>query len=541
LGEEALMSALGAMQDFPLRIMRLMDHAEREHGKREIVAARPDGTVVRTNWLEVAQKSRRLAQALERLGVEPGERIATLAMNHDRHLVAWFGVVGMGGVLHTLNPRLFDDQLAYIIDHAEDRVILYDRAFAPLLERLKPRLTSTRHFICFDDEFDALLAAEDGGYAWYEGDEREPCGLCYTSGTTGNPKGVLYEHRSTVLHAMSIIAPDAFDLSARSVILPVVPMFHANSWCLPYAVAITGAKLVISGDNVPEHLCRLFKEEGVTHTAGVPTVWLGLIDHVERTGAELSKLRLVIIGGSSAPPATIRWFRERGIHVNHLWGMTEMSPVGTVGAPPSNWDDMNDDQQVDYMSRPGRSMFGVELRTIGAKGETLPRDGVSSGRLQTRGPAVVRRYFKQNDDACEENQWFDTGDMAAIHPDGTIQITDRAKDVIKSGGEWISSIELENAAVGCPGVLEAAAIGIPHPKWDERPLLLIVRDEGSEVSEREIRDYLSNEVARWWLPDAIEFVAELPHTATGKLSKKDLRDRYRDYRFASAEAMIGRD
>jgi fatty-acyl-CoA synthase len=534
------MGSLGAMQDFPLRIMRLMDHAEREHGNREIVASRADGNTVRTNWKEVGRQSRQLAQALVRLGLQPGDRIATLAMNHDRHLVAWWGVVGMGGVLHTLNPRLFDDQLTYIINHAEDRVILHDRAFAPIIERLRPQLTSTRHFICFEDEFDDLLAAEDGDYAWYEGDEREPCGLCYTSGTTGNPKGVLYEHRSTVLHAMSIVAPDCFDLSARSVILPVVPMFHANSWCLPYAVPIAGAKLVICGDNQPEHLCKLFNDEGVTHSAGVPTVWLGMIDHVERTGAPLGKLRLVIIGGSSAPPATIRWFRERGIHVNHLWGMTEMSPVGTVGAPPANWDEMSDDEQVDYMSRPGRSMFGVELRTVGPDGKILPRDGISSGRLQTRGPAVVRRYFRQDTDACEEGQWFDTGDVAAIHPDGTIQITDRAKDVIKSGGEWISSIELENAAVGCPGVLEAAAIGIPHPKWDERPLLLIVRDEGSKVCERDIRDYLSGQVAKWWLPDAIEFVEELPHTATGKLSKKDLRDQYRDYRFAGTEAMVGR-
>jgi len=535
------MGMLGAMQDFPLRIMRLMDHAEREHGNREIVAARPDGTLIRTNWNEVGAKSRQLAQALERLGVEPGDRVATLAMNHDRHLVAWFGIVGMGGVLHTLNPRLFDDQLTYIINHAEDRVILYDRAFAPLVERLRPQLTGTRHFICFDDELDDLLAAQDGNYAWYEGDEREPCGLCYTSGTTGNPKGVLYEHRATVLHAMSVIAPDIFDLSARSVILPVVPMFHANSWCLPYAVAIAGAKLVICGDNRPEHLCKLFNEEGVTHTAGVPTVWLGMIDHVEDTGASLGKLKLVIIGGSSAPPATIRWFRKRGIHVNHLWGMTEMTPVGTVGAPPANWDEMSDDEQVDYMSRPGRSMFGVELRTVDAEGRVLSRDGVSSGKLQTRGPAVVKRYFKQDQDCVDADQWFDTGDMAAIHPDGTIQITDRAKDVIKSGGEWISSIELENAAVGCPGVLEAAAIGIPHPKWDERPLLLIVRDDDREVSADEIRDYLANEVAKWWLPDAIEFVDELPHTATGKLSKKDLRDKYRDYRFANAEAMVGRD
>ena len=534
-------ATLGAMQDFPLRVMRLMDHAEREHGSREIVAARPDGTTVRTNWKQLARDARRMAQALERLGVRPGDRVATLAMNHDRHLTAWFGVVGMGGVLHTLNPRLFDDQLAWIIGHAEDQVILYDAAFEALIGRLKPRLTSVRHYVRFDDEFDGWLAAESGDYRWHEGDEREPCGLCYTSGTTGNPKGVLYEHRSTVLHAMSVIVPDIFDVSARSAMLPVVPMFHANSWCIPYAAAIAGFKLVICADNRPEHLCKLFNEEGVTHSAGVPTVWLGMIDHVERTGADLGKLRLVIIGGSSAPPATIRWFRERGIHVNHLWGMTEMSPVGTVGAPPSNWDEMSDDDQVDYMSRPGRSMFGVELRTIDAQGNVLPRDGISAGRLQTRGPAVVRRYFRQDEDACAADQWFDTGDMAAIHPDGTIQITDRAKDVIKSGGEWISSIEIENTAVACPGVAEAAAIGIPHPKWDERPLLLIVRDPGSRLCEAEVRSFLSGQMAKWWMPDAIEFVEELPHTATGKLSKKDLRDRYRDYRFADAEAMVGRD
>jgi acyl-CoA synthetase (AMP-forming)/AMP-acid ligase II len=539
LGEKPM--KLGAMQDFPLRIMQLMDHAEREHGSREIVAARADGTTVRTNWKNLAADARRMGQALERLGVRAGDRVATLGMNHDRHLAAWFGVVGMGAVLHTMNPRLFDDQLAYIATHAEDRVLLYDAAFQPLVDRMKPRWPTIEHYICFDTDFDGWLAAQDGDYAWHEGDERDPCGLCYTSGTTGNPKGVLYEHRSTVLHAMSVIAPDVFDLSARSAMLPVVPMFHANSWCIPYAAAIAGLKLVICSDNRPEHLCRLFNEEGITHTAGVPTVWLGMIDHVERTGAELGKLRLVVIGGSAAPRATIRWFRERGIHVNHLWGMTEMSPVGTVGAPAAAWDRMSDDEQVEYMSRPGRSMFGVELRTLDANGGLLPRDGVSSGRLQTRGPAVVRRYFKQEEDACEDGQWFDTGDMAAIHPDGTIQITDRAKDVIKSGGEWISSIEIENTAVGCPGVAEAAAIGVPHPKWDERPLLLVVRDPGSTVCEGEIRSFLAGQMAKWWMPDAIEFVAELPHTASGKLSKKDLRDRYRDYRFANAEAVLGRD
>ena len=534
-------TTLGAMQDWPLRIMRLMDHAEREHGTREIVAARADGTTVRTDWKRLAQDARRMAQALERIGVRPGDRVATLGMNHDRHLAAWFGVVGMGGVLHTANPRLFDDQLDYIMDHAEDRVLLYDAAFEPLIGRLKPGLRSVKHYIRFDDEFDDWLAAEDGDYRWYEGDERDPCGLCYTSGTTGNPKGVLYEHRSTVLHAMSIIAPDVFDLSAASVMLPVVPMFHANSWCLPYAAAITGLKLVICADNKPDHLCRLFNEEGVTHSAGVPTVWLNMIDHVEDTGASLGKLHTIMVGGSSAPPATIRWFKKRGIRVRHLWGMTEMTPIGTVGGPPANWDEMSDEEQVAYVSRPGRSMFGVELRVVDDEGKVLPRDGTSSGHLQTRGAAVVRRYFKKDEDCVDTENWFDTGDIAVIHPDNTLRLTDRAKDVIKSGGEWISTIELENAAVGCPGVLEAAAIGIPHPKWDERPLLLVIRDDGSKVCETEIRDFLSKEVAKWWLPDAIEFVEELPHTATGKLSKKDLRDKYRDYRFANAETMVGRD
>src|SRR3954452_9941406 len=398
---EALMGTLGAMQDFPLRIMRLMDHAEREHGSREIVAARADGTVVRTNWKQLADRSRRLAQALERLGVQPGDRVATLAMNHDRHLTAWFGVVGMGGVLHTLNPRLFEDQLSFIVNDAEDRVVLYDRAFAPIVERLRSDWPGVQHAICFDDEFDGLLATEDGDYRWHEGDERDPCGLCYTSGTTGNPKAVLYEHRSTVLHAMSIIAPDIFDLSACSVMLPIVPMFHANSWCLPYAAAITGLKLVVCADNDPERICRLFSQEGVTHSAGVPTVWLNMIDHVEDTGASLGKLHTIMVGGSSAPPATIRWLRKRNIRVRHLWGMTEMSPIGTVGGPPVNWDSMSDEEQVDYQSRPGRSMFGVELRVVDDKGNVLPRDGASSGHLQTRGTSVVRPYFKKDEDAVD--------------------------------------------------------------------------------------------------------------------------------------------
>jgi len=538
--------SLGAMQDWPMRVTQLVDHAEREHGAGEIVSAWADGRVSRTNWREVALDSRKMAQALERLGIRPGDRVATLAMNHAHHLIAWYGTTGMGGVLHTINPRLFQDQLDYIANHAEDRVLLYDRAFAPLVEKMKPRWKTIEHYICFDGpdgegEFREWIDREDGDYSWHRGDERDPCGLCYTSGTTGNPKGVLYEHRSTMLHTMAEASPDIFNLSARVAVLPIVPMFHANAWGVPWAAPMVGAKLVLSADYRPETMCRLFRDEKVTHSAGVPTVWLTMIEHIERTGEELGDLKYVTIGGSAAPRAMIKWLRSRGIEVTHAWGMTETSPIGTCGARPIGWDEMGDDEQIEYTARQGRVPFGVELRVVDDDGHVQPRDGKSSGRLQARGPWVVKRYFKAEEDATDEEQWFDTGDVAVIHPDGTMQITDRAKDVIKSGGEWISSIELENAAVGCAGVAEAAAIGIPHPKWDERPLLLVIRNEGSNVSAEEIRDHLKKHVASWWLPDAIEFVDELPHTATGKLSKLQLRDRFRDYRFADAPEMVGRD
>jgi acyl-CoA synthetase (AMP-forming)/AMP-acid ligase II len=540
---------LGEMQDWPLRVMRLVDHAEREHGDGEIVSAWANGSITRTNWRSIAHDARRMAQALEALGVKPGERVATLAMNHSHHLTSWYGAIGMGGVLHTINPRLFDEQLEYIANHAEDRVLLYDHVWTPVVERMKPKWTTIEHYICFDPpegwsgdrSFPDWLEPYDGDYIWVDGDERDACGLCYTSGTTGNPKGVLYEHRSSLLHAMAEIAPDCFDLSARAVVLPIVPMFHANAWGIPWAAPMCGAKLILSADYRPDRMCDLFRDEKVTHSAGVPTVWLGMIEHIERTGEDLGDLRIVTIGGSAAPRAMIKWFRDRGIQVGHAWGMTEMSPIGTIGAPPSRWDSMSDEEQMEYVAKQGRSLFNVELRTVDDDGNVLPRDGVTSGRLQARGPWVVKRYFKEEQDSTEDGQWFDTGDVATIHPDGTLQITDRSKDVIKSGGEWISSIDLENAAVGCPGVAEAAAIGIPHPKWDERPLLVCVRAPGSDVCATKVREHLTAHVAKWWLPDAIEFVDELPHTATGKLSKKTLRDQFREYRFADAEAMVGRD
>ena len=540
------MGKLGAMQDWPLRVMRLVDHAEREHGDGEIVSAWADGSITLTNWRQVAHDARRMAQALEALGMKPGDRIATLAMNHSRHLTAWYGAIGMGGVLHTINPRLFEDQLEYIANHAEDRVLLYDHAFAPLVEKMKPKWTTIEHYICFDPPagqpgFAEWIEPYDGNYEWVDGDERDPCALCYTSGTTGNPKGVLYEHRSTMIHTLAEAAPDVFNLSARAVVVPIVPMFHANAWGIPWAAPLTGCKLVLSADYRPAQMCKLFHDEKVSHSAGVPTIWLGMIEHIERTGEDLGSLKYVTIGGSAAPRAMIKWFRDRGIQVGHAWGMTETSPIGSMGAPPNGWEEMSDEEQMAFISRQGRVPFGIEHRIVDDDGHELPRDGKESGRLQVRGPWVIQRYFKEEQDSTDAEGWFDTGDVAILHPDGTMQITDRSKDVIKSGGEWISSIELENAAVGCPGVAEAAAIGIPHPKWDERPLLVCVRAPGSDVCSEKIRDHLTAHVAKWWLPDAIEFVDELPHTATGKLSKRTLRDQFRDYRFADAEQMVGRD
>lgn len=532
------------MQGQPLLVTSLIDHAAREHSGREIVSRWADGSTTRSNWGEVGRDARRFAAAMVKLGVTKGDRIATLAMNHGHHLVGWYGSAGMGGVLHTVNPRLFDEQLVYIINHAEDRVLLFDAMFLPIVERLRPELTSVEHFILFDApaqegylSYRDLVDAEDGSFQWVDLDERDPVGLCYTSGTTGNPKGVLYEHRSNVIHAITEIQPDVFDMSNRSVILPIVPMFHANSWGIPFAAAAVGAKLVFSATNDAAVLCDLMHDEGVTHSAGVPTVWIAMFAHMDATGMDYGKLYRVIIGGSACPRAMIERFMKAGIDVGHAWGMTETSPIGTMGKRPWNWDEMSFDERVDIVARQGCPPFGVELRVVDDEGKVQPRDGVSSGELQCRGPWTIQRYFKGDNDATDDDGWFNTGDVAVIHPDGVMQITDRAKDVIKSGGEWISSIELENAAVGAPGVQEAAAVGVYHPKWDERPVLLIVRKPGAEVSETDIIVYLGDKVAKWWLPDEVIFVDELPHTATGKILKRQLRDEYKDYKLKSlAEA-----
>ncbi|MEP6867025.1 MAG: long-chain fatty acid--CoA ligase [Novosphingobium sp.] len=531
---------LGAMQDHELRVTGLLDHAAMQHGGREIVTHWADGSETRTDWAGIRRDALKMVAALRKLGIAPGDRIATLAMNHHRHLVSWYGAAGIGGVLHTINPRLFDEQLEYIINHAEDRVLLYDAAFQPIVDRLRPLCSVIEHYVCYDSgehatAFEDWIGAEnaDGQTEWATGSERDPCMLCYTSGTTGNPKGVLYEHRSTVLHSMVGLQIGALALEERSVVLPIVPMFHAASWGLPWAGAMAGSKFVYAQVNDPKVICELMRRENVTIGAGVPTVWLGIFQHMDATGEAVPSLKQVVTGGSAPPQLILERFMAMGVRVQHLWGMTEMSPIGTVASEPVHWDELSLDQQVAVKTAQGRTPFGVEMRCVDLDdaGIVLARDGATAGRLQVRGPWVVRRYFKAEQDACGPDQWFDTGDVAVIQPDGTLQITDRTKDVIKSGGEWISSVELENAAVGHPAVAEAAAIGVYHPKWDERPLLVVVKKPGASVTAGELCRYLGTKVAKWWLPDAVEFVEEIPHTGTGKISKKDLRDQYAGYVF----------
>jgi|TARA_R110002012_G_scaffold125021_1_gene276316 acyl-CoA synthetase (AMP-forming)/AMP-acid ligase II len=528
--------SLGAMQDWGMRISHVIDHAAREAPNREIVTRWADGSETRTDWAGVRRDAKKMSQALQALGLGKGDKVASLAMNHARHLVSWFGVAGMGGVLHTCNPRLFEDQLEYIVNHAEDKVMIYDAAFQPIVDKMRDKWPTVEHYICFDSSehttsFEDWIGEQDGDFEWVDGDERDPCMICYTSGTTGNPKGVQYEHRSTLLHALAGLQPSTFNFTASSVMLPVVPMFHAASWGLPYAGAMAGIKFVFSAVNDPAVLDEVMKTEKVTDSAGVPTVWLAHFQYCDANNLELPKLRAATIGGSAAPRFMIERLMKNGTRVQHAWGMTETSPIGTVGGPTADWDQLTFDQKVEKTMKQGRPIFGVELRTVDLDDPTkvLPRDGKSSGALHIRGPWVVKRYFKAEEDAINADGWFNTGDVAILHPDGTMQITDRTKDVIKSGGEWISSVELENAAVGHPAVAEAAAIGMMHPKWDERPVLFVVKQEGKEVTAEEVINFLSDKVAKWWLPDAVEFVDDIPHTATGKISKKDLRERFSDY------------
>ena len=537
---------LGLMQGQPLTTAMLIDHAARWHGRREIVSRRPDGSLERTDWAGVARQARTVAAALVGLGLQSGDRVATLAWNRTAHLALYFGVTAGGMVLHTVNPRLFAEQIAYIIGHGGARVLCVDPDLLPILEPIADQLTAVDHIVVLGDPgdcalpgvigWDALLAGVDPLAAWPTIDENAASTLCYTSGTTGNPKGVLYSHRSTVLHSYAITAADAMALSARDTVLLVTPLFHVNAWGVPFAAAMCGAKLVLPGAALDGgSILDLLRDEAVTFSLGVPTIWFGVLDHIEATTTPADRAALalnrVFTGGAATPRALIVRFRDLlGVTVMQAWGMTETSPVSTVCRPLASHDTLDPDAFADLMATQGRPLCGVELRIEGPDGAEIAAGSDVSGLLKVRGPWVVGGYFGQEQgSALDADGWFDTGDIAWIDDDGFLHLTDRAKDVIKSGGEWISSIDLENAAVAHPAVAEAAVIAVPHPRWQERPLLLVRTHDGSAVDRAEMLAFLGTRVARWWLPDDVVTVADLPHTATGKLLKTELRAQYRDH------------
>ena len=530
----------GQMMDVPLTVSSLLAHASRHFGTTEIVSKRIEGDVHRYTYRDCERRAKQLAQALIALGVEAGDRIGTLAWNGYRHLETYYGTTGFGAVCHTINPRLFPDQIAYIVNHADDRYVLFDITFAPLVDVLAAQCPNVRGWIAMTDEahmprmstavssYEALLAQHDGDFDWPAIDERCASNLCYTSGTTGHPKGALYSHRSTVLHAFGASLPDAMGLSARDSVLPVVPMFHVNAWGIPHSAPLTGAKLVFPGKDLDgKSLYELMEAERVTYSAGVPTVWLGLLNHMREAGVKFSSLERTVIGGSACPPAMIRMFRETyGVEVIHAWGMTEMSPLGTLSKLTWEQSQRSPDEQRKLREKQGHVMYGVDMKIVGDDGRELPWDGVAFGDLHVRGPWVIDRYFR-GDASPLVDGWFPTGDVATIDKDSFLNITDRSKDVIKSGGEWISSIDVENVAVAHPAVAEAACIACAHPKWTERPLLVVVRRPDADVTREELLAFYEGKLAKWWIPDDVVFVDDLPHTATGKLQKLKLREQFR--------------
>ena len=542
----------GLMQDWPLLCHKILDHAARQYGDREIVSRSIEGPIVRATYAEVRGRALQVAQRLERDGFGLGDRVATLAWNTARHIESWYGIMGIGAVYHTLNPRLFPEQIAWIMNHAEDKCLFIDLTFMPLVEKIAPSVASLRKVIVFTDgahmpetklpnvvAYEDWLAEADGDFEWKALDERTACGMCYTSGTTGDPKGVLYSHRSNVLHAMIAVAPDAMGISARDAILPVVPMFHANAWGLAQSAPMIGAKLVMPGARMDgAAIYELLDTEKVTFTAAVPTVWLMLLQYLEETGSKLPYLKKVVIGGSACPRAMTKKFQENyDVEVIHAWGMTEMSPLGSLGTMKPQFAGLGGDAKLDLQEKQGFAPFGVEMKVTDDENNELPWDGKKFGRLKVRGPAIAAGYYGgAGKEQFDDEGWFDTGDVAHIDPAGYMQITDRAKDVIKSGGEWISTIDLENLAVGHPDVAEAAVIGVPHSKWDERPLLVIVRKAGKEPSGEDIIGFMNGKIAKWWMPDDVVFVDEIPHTATGKIQKTTLRDQFKGYRLPTDDA-----
>lgn len=534
--------------DTPLLISSIARHAERNFPDREVVSVTSDNPLHRYTYRDCIRRARQLANALSRLGLERGGRVATIAWNDYRHLETYYGVGGAGYVCHTINPRLFPEQIVFIVNHAQDRWIFTDPLFLPLLEKIASKTPDVQGYVVMTDDahmpetgldnvhsYESLIGAESDAFEWPEMDENEAVALCYTSGTTGDPKGVLYSHRSTVLHAYAGVAPDVLNLSNRDCVLPVVPLFHVNAWGIPYSALMVGAKIVFPGPKMGdgEALYNLLEGESVTTALGVPTVWAALLQYAARTGKRLNKLQRTCIGGAAVPESMIREFRDKhDVIVHQGWGMTEMSPLGTCNTLKAGMENLSADEILKIQTKAGRGIYGVEMRIVDDDEKELPWDGKAFGALQVRGPWICSDYFRVDSRAESHTAdgWFRTGDVATIDPEGFLNITDRTKDVIKSGGEWISSIELENTAVGHPAVAEAAVIGVAHEKWSERPLLIVVKAEGKDLSREDMLAWFDGKIASWWLPDDVVFVDEIPHTATGKIRKTELRKQFADYR-----------
>ena len=543
---------LGLMQDWPLLLHCVIDHAANFHGERKIITRSVEGPIHTTNYREVRARALKVSQRLQKDGIKLGDRVATLAWNTWRHLETWYGITGIGAIYHTVNPRLFPEQICWIVNHAEDRMMFVDLTFLPILEKHAAGLKTIERYVILTDcahmpqtnlknavAYEDWIAEVDGDFKWVEFDENTAAGMCYTSGTTGNPKGVVYSHRSDVLHSMMALAPDTMNCSSRDVVLPVVPMFHANCWGLALTAPMVGATMVMPGAKMDgASIYELLSTYKVSFTAAVPTVWLMLLQDLEKTGQKLPYLKRVVIGGSACPRAMTKTFQDiYDVDVIHAWGMTEMSPLGSLCSLKPEYAELEGEARLDMQMKQGHPPFGVEMKITDDHGRDLPWDGKTFGRLKVRGPAVAKSYFKgEGGEAFGDDGWFDTGDVATMDKYGYMQITDRSKDVIKSGGEWISSIDLENLAVGHPKVAEAAVIGVSHPKWDERPLLVIVLKKGEIATKDEIFGFMQGKIAKWWIPDDVVFVDEIPHTATGKIQKMVLRERFKDYQLPSAEA-----
>ena len=534
----------GLMQDWPLLCHRIIDHASINHGGRRIVSRSVEGPLHTTTYAAIRTRALKVAKRLDRDGIRPADRVATLAWNTWRHMEAWYGILGIGAIYHTVNPRLFPEQIAWIVNHAEDRVMITDLTFVPLLEKLADKMPTIERYVVLTDAahmpatslrnavpYEEWIGAVDDDFAWASFDENNAAGMCYTSGTTGNPKGVLYSHRSNVLHALATSCPDMLGLSCNDVVMPVVPMFHANGWSLAFGAPMAGASLAMPGPKLDgASIYQLLNDCQVTLSAAVPTVWSMLLSHLEANNGKLPHLKRVVIGGAACPPAMTKKFQDDyGVNVVHAWGMTEMSPLGTLCSIKPEYADLTGDARLALQAKQGHAPFTVEMKITDDDGKPSPQDGKTFGRLKVRGPAVARSYFKDESRVLDADGYFDTGDVATIDAHGYMQITDRAKDVIKSGGEWISSIDLENLAVSHPKVAEAAVIGVRHPKWDERPLLIVVLKKGQTAGKDDILSFMRGKIANWWMPDDVVFVEEIPHTATGKIQKTTLREQFRDY------------